>query len=541
MLRYLVFLISTCMFANGLNWHSSQIMLKYLYNVQDKQFALAEEYLELETKRIHELQRFLVPIVDWYINYSFTKEKFILSHIDSIKMMTWIHKDLSTIKKIMSNKQSVEVFKQFEEHKAISELNIQSAYRALRRIQKVYAIPASDMAVGKYKDRIIGDPMDACECNVMSKYSVEEYDTYGAIEWALQTYNKWLMDRPKCVDIDKLYYYIRLASMSTGFNFENLSNFSNLNHFGNIDYITRYFSLIENELNIRDINAESTDIYHIYDNFEQLSRNKNFRNLCRTGKSARPLTCESKCRYQTKNSPYWILMPFKEEDISINPSIKLYHDIIYDEEIELITKMASIDVSKLLDAHYVPRYHVDDIKICFTLKLTDAAFYFNGKISLVDEQRLGQLKWFSESSDPMLFGKLNERIECITEYSTKTAEGYQVVNYGLGGHFSEHVDAFTDGPKSNGNRLVTILFYMTDVPEDGYTVFPNINFVAHCRKGTALVWQNLYLNNGSVNSGTIHGGCPVIKGNKWIMTKGLYEEGQHLTYNWRDNKIITIV
>ncbi|CAH1713702.1 unnamed protein product [Aphis gossypii] len=516
MLRYLVFLISTCMFANGLNWHSSQIMLRYLYNVQDKQFALAEEYLKLETKRIHELQRFLVPIVDWYINYSFTKEKFILSHIDSIKMMTRIHKDLSTIKKIMSNKQSVEVFKQFEEYKAISELNIQSAYRALRRIQKVYAIPASDMAVGKYKDRIIGDPMDACECNVMSKYSFEEYDTYGAIEWSLQTYNKWLMDRPKCVDIDKLYYYIRLASMSTGFNFENLSNFSNLNHSGNIDYITRYFSLIENELNIRDINAESTDIYHIYDNFEQLSRNKNFRNLCRTGKSARPLTCESKCRYQTKNSPYWILMPFKEEDISINPSIKLYHDIIYDKEIELITKMASID-------------------------LTDAAFYFNGKISLVDERRLGQLKWFSESSDPMLFGKLNERIECITEYSTKTAEGYQVVNYGLGGHFSEHVDAFTDGPKSNGNRLVTILFYMTDVPEDGYTVFPNINFVAHCRKGTALVWQNLYLNNGSVNSGTVHGGCPVIKGNKWIMTKGLYEEGQHLTYNWRDNKIITIV
>lgn len=57
MLRYLVFLISTCMFVNGLNWHSSQIMLSHLYDVQDKQFALAEEYLELETKRIHELQR----------------------------------------------------------------------------------------------------------------------------------------------------------------------------------------------------------------------------------------------------------------------------------------------------------------------------------------------------------------------------------------------------------------------------------------------------------------------------------------------------
>jgi len=77
----------------------------------------------------------------------------------------------------------------------------------------------------------------------------------------------------------------------------------------------------------------------------------------------RPLTYESKCRYQTKNSPYWILMPFKEEDISINPSIKLYHDFIYNEEIKTITKMASKDVSKLLDVrctlctHYVRCIH----------------------------------------------------------------------------------------------------------------------------------------------------------------------------------------
>ena len=71
-------------------------------------------------------------------------------------------------------------------------------------------------------------------------------------------------------------------------------------------------------------------------------------------------------------------------------------------------------------------------------------YYFNGQAFLLDDQRLGQLKWFGKDSDLMVFGKLSERIECITEYSTKTAEGYQTVNYGLGGHFSVHVDAFTD-------------------------------------------------------------------------------------------------
>lgn len=39
-------------------------------------------------------------------------------------------------------------------------------------------------------------------------------------------------------------------------------------------------------------------------------------------------------------------MPFKEEDISSSPYLKLYHDIIYEEEIKTITDMASKNVSK---------------------------------------------------------------------------------------------------------------------------------------------------------------------------------------------------
>lgn len=39
-------------------------------------------------------------------------------------------------------------------------------------------------------------------------------------------------------------------------------------------------------------------------------------------------------------------MPFKEEDISSNPYMKLYHDIIFDKEINTITNLAEKDVSK---------------------------------------------------------------------------------------------------------------------------------------------------------------------------------------------------
>lgn len=42
-------------------------------------------------------------------------------------------------------------------------------------------------------------------------------------------------------------------------------------------------------------------------------------------------------------------MPFKEEDISDDPYVKIYHDIIYDEEIQWIIEMAEKNVSKTVN------------------------------------------------------------------------------------------------------------------------------------------------------------------------------------------------
>lgn len=38
-------------------------------------------------------------------------------------------------------------------------------------------------------------------------------------------------------------------------------------------------------------------------------------------------------------------MPFKEEDISYSPYVKLYHDFIYDNEIRIALNLAKNNVS----------------------------------------------------------------------------------------------------------------------------------------------------------------------------------------------------
>lgn len=44
-------------FANGINWHSSQIVLKKLYELQNEQFIVIDDYLKMETTRIRDLER----------------------------------------------------------------------------------------------------------------------------------------------------------------------------------------------------------------------------------------------------------------------------------------------------------------------------------------------------------------------------------------------------------------------------------------------------------------------------------------------------
>lgn len=70
----------------------------------------------------------------------------------------------------------------------------------------------------------------------------------------------------------------------------------------------------------------------------------NFRYLCKHGVS-QTIKISLKCRYQTKDSFYRILMPFKEEDINSEPLIKIYHDVLYDNEISKIKTLALENVS----------------------------------------------------------------------------------------------------------------------------------------------------------------------------------------------------
>ena len=57
---------------------------------------------------------------------------------------------------------------------------------------------------------------------------------------------------------------------------------------------------------------------------------------------------------------------------------------------------------------------------------------------------------------------------------------FQVLNYGIGGHYEPHLDYSTateeeaDFSNTIGNRIATVIFYIEDVEAGGCTAFPEV-------------------------------------------------------------------
>ncbi len=118
----------------------------------------------------------------------------------------------------------------------------------------------------------------------------------------------------------------------------------------------------------------------------------------------------------------------------------------------------------------------------------------------------------------------------------------QVANYGLGGQYSLHWDSFGLQPSmpreqeqiqyntiSDGDRLGTFMAYLEDVRLAGGTAFPMLQKYIAASKNTAIFWLNLDADGLRLPT-TLHGGCPVLVGSKWITNKWIRYYDQGLKY-----------
>ncbi|PIO22523.1 hypothetical protein AB205_0166520, partial [Aquarana catesbeiana] len=90
--------------------------------------------------------------------------------------------------------------------------------------------------------------------------------------------------------------------------------------------------------------------------------------------------------------------------------------------------------------------------------------------------------WLKDTVDPLI-RNIDVRIAAATGLNVQPpyAEYFQIVNYGIGGHYEPHFDHATS-PKSplyrtkTGNRMATFMIYLSPVDVGGSTAFIYANF-----------------------------------------------------------------
>jgi prolyl 4-hydroxylase len=147
----------------------------------------------------------------------------------------------------------------------------------------------------------------------------------------------------------------------------------------------------------------------------------------------------------------------------------------------------------------------------------------SGKHEVIAD-RSSEGTFFALNADPFI-ARLDRRIAEVMNWPVENGEGLQVLHYNVGGEYKPHFDYFPpEDPGSHvqmtigGQRVSTMVMYLNEVEEGGTTIFPELGLEVVPKKGSAVYFE--YTNSqNQLDRLTLHGGSPVTRGEKWIVTK----------------------
>ncbi|KAL6213250.1 hypothetical protein ACLB2K_012697 [Fragaria x ananassa] len=130
---------------------------------------------------------------------------------------------------------------------------------------------------------------------------------------------------------------------------------------------------------------------------------------------------------------------------------------------------------------------------------------------------------------------IEQKIARATMFPRNHGEAFNILRYEIGQKYDSHYDAFNPDEygQQQSQRFASFLLYLSDVEEGGETMFPFengsnmdirydykkcIGLKVKPRQGDGLLFYSV-LPNGTIDQTSLHGSCPVIRGEKWVATK----------------------
>ena len=134
---------------------------------------------------------------------------------------------------------------------------------------------------------------------------------------------------------------------------------------------------------------------------------------------------------------------------------------------------------------------------------------------------------FFNRGESALIQRIEARIARLLRWPVENGEGLQVLHYLPGAEYKPHYDYFDPAEpgtprllERGGQRVATLLMYLNEPERGGGTTFPDAGLEVAPHRGQAVFFS---YDQPAPTTRTLHGGAPVIAGEKWVATKWLRE------------------
>lgn len=211
------------------------------------------------------------------------------------------------------------------------EEDLSGAADALVRLQKTYNLNVTDISKGMLKGVQFDSQLTADDCFEIGKQSSEIQDYYQSVLWLTEAYRIHSEEMYKTVSKTEILEYLTYALFNENDVMKALAlNNELLDADPGSEVAQKNKEIFEEAIQNLDNREFFSDRYQrgIYD--EVCS------NEVTVDESIRS---QLKCRYADYGRPFLKLAKLKEEEVYLRPKIALYHDVLYDEEIQTIQKI----------------------------------------------------------------------------------------------------------------------------------------------------------------------------------------------------------
>ncbi|WP_306171875.1 2OG-Fe(II) oxygenase [Variovorax sp. KK3] len=134
---------------------------------------------------------------------------------------------------------------------------------------------------------------------------------------------------------------------------------------------------------------------------------------------------------------------------------------------------------------------------------------------------------FFERGENPVVARLEQRIATLLRWPLEFGEGLQILRYSPGAQYRPHYDYFDPSEpgtptilRRGGQRVATLVMYLQEPDQGGATTFPDVGLEVAPKRGTGVFFS---YDRPDPGTRTLHGGAPVLSGEKWVATKWLRE------------------